>query len=168
LVAFGVEDYVAARADARGGSWESGASEGEVEKAALAGAHGVEGVGLAGAADLLDGGFGGEAELLLAEELEVLGVEGGAVVVLVLEAEDLGGDVLDGKEEFAVAGGEQGGVRAGAFDGDVGGGVGGDRRSLTGRFAGVALHLAVAGKYVELQVQTAGFRERPKEVLDFF
>jgi len=31
LVAFRVEDYVAARADARGGGGESGAGEGEVE-----------------------------------------------------------------------------------------------------------------------------------------
>ena len=86
-------------------------------------------------------------------------------MVLVLEAEDFSGDVLDGQEEFAVAGGEQGGVRASELDCDL---RSRDKAGLTGGFAGVGLHLAVAGKYVELQVQATGFCQGLEEVLDFF
>jgi len=57
-----------------------------VKQAALARTHGIERVRLAGSEDLFDGGFGCEAELLLAEDFEVFSVEGDAVVVFVLEA----------------------------------------------------------------------------------
>ena len=72
------------------------------------------------------------------------------------EAEDLGGDVFDGVEEFAVAGQEEGSIGAGEFDSNLWiGGLGGDSGGRTCGFAGVGLHLAVAGKDVGLKVQTA-------------
>jgi hypothetical protein len=73
---------------------------------------------LAGAADALDSGLGGEHQLLVTEHLEIFGVEGDSVVLLVLEAEDLGGDVFDCEEEFAVAGEEEGDVGAGELNAD--------------------------------------------------
>jgi len=62
--------------------------------------------------------------------------------------------VLDGEEELAVAGGEEWGVGTGELDGDF---FGECRGGLAGRISSVGLHLAVAGKDVELQVQTARF-----------
>jgi hypothetical protein len=127
-------------------------------------------VGLAGGADLLDGGFGEEFELTVAEDFEVVGVEGDAVVILWLEAEDFSGDVLDGEEEFTVAGEEKRGVGAGEFDGDVrlGGGSGRDRKGSASGAAGGRLHLAVAGKDVGLKVQTANRGEGLEKVCNLF
>jgi len=141
-----------------------------VDQASLAGGHGGEGVGLAGGADLLDGGFGEEFELTVAEDFEVVGVEGDAVVVLRLEAEDFSGDVLDGEEEFAVPGEEKWGVRAGEFDSDVrlGGCSGRGRKGGASGVAGGRLHLAVAGKNVGLKIQTAGGGEGLEEVRNLF
>ena len=67
-----------------------------MKETALAGGHGCEGEGLAGVADLLDGDLGGQLQLALAEDFEVVGVEGDAVVLLVLKAEDFGRDVFEG------------------------------------------------------------------------
>lgn len=87
-----------------------------MKDAALARGHGCEGEGLAGVADALDSGFGCHAELLVAKHFKVVGVEGDAVVLFVLEAEDLRGDVLDGEKEFSVACEKQGDVAAGELD----------------------------------------------------
>jgi hypothetical protein len=127
-------------------------------------------VGLAGGADLLDGGLGEELELAVAEDFEVVGVEGDAVVVLGFEAEDLGGDVLDGEEEFAVAGEKKRSVRASEFDGEIrqGGGSGRDRKRGASGVAEGRLHLAVAGTDMGLKIQTAGRGEGLEEVCNLF
>lgn len=120
LLAFGVKDDEAARAEAAGSGGQAGRAEGQVEQTALARVHRRKGIGAAGGADLFGGGFGDELELAVAEELEVFGVEGDAVVVFVFEAENFGGEVLDGVEEFAVACGEERGVGAGELDANFG------------------------------------------------
>jgi len=86
-----------------------------VEHAAFAGVGGWEAVGLAGLTDALGGGFGGGLDLLLAEGLEVEGVEADEVVFADVEAEDLDGDVLEGAEEFAAALREHGCIVADQF-----------------------------------------------------
>ena len=121
LLAFGIEDDEATRTHARRGSRESGGGKGEVEQTALARGHRIKRVGLASATNLFDRSFGSDAKLLLAKDLKVLGVEGDSLVVLVLEAENLGSDVLYGEEKLAITRGEQGGVRAGELDTYIGG-----------------------------------------------
>src|SRR5579859_5323255 len=134
--AFWVDDQVALLAFADGGGFYAfEVFEGEVEHATFAGVGGREAVGLAGLADALCGGFGGGLDLLLAEGLEVEGVEADEIVFADVEAEDLDGDVFEGAEEFATALGEHGRVVAGEVDVDdlgagvlgvFGGGGGGD------------------------------------------
>ena len=92
-----------------------------MKETALAGGHGCEGEGLAGVADLLDGDLGGQLQLALAEDFEVVGVEGYTVMLFVLEAEDLGSDVFEGEEKLAVASEQQRCVRAAELDADFGG-----------------------------------------------
>ena len=52
---------------------------------------------------------------------EVFGIERDAVVVLRLEAENLGGDVLDGVEKLTVTSQKEGGIGTGQLDFEVGG-----------------------------------------------
>jgi hypothetical protein len=92
-----------------------------VEQTALARGHRIKRVGLAGATNLFDRSFGNEEKLLPAKDLEVFGVEGDPLVVLMLEAENLGSDVLYGQKKLAVTRGEQGGVWTGELDTDIGG-----------------------------------------------
>ena len=84
-----VEDDVAAGTFAGGGGGQAALGEGEVERTALAGGHGGEGVGCAGGVDAGDGGVCLLLELQVACGLEVGGVEGHAVVLVGGEAEDL-------------------------------------------------------------------------------
>jgi hypothetical protein len=123
-MAFGIEHNEATGAVVGGGGGKSGVSQDEVEHAALSRGHRRECVGLACGSDLLDGGVGGELEIAVAGRLEAFGIEADAVVVFGFEAEDLGGDVFDGVEEFAAMRQEEGGVWAGQFDFDVGTGGG--------------------------------------------
>jgi hypothetical protein len=162
-VAFGVQDNVPAWAQAGGSGGQARFGESQMQQAALARAHGVEGVGLAGAANALDGSLGCETQLLLTKHFEILGVEGDAVVVFVLEAEDFSGGVLEREEEFAVTGGEERRVRAGEFDFDFG--VGG---WLDFSCSVAWLRFVIADEHVELQVQSTGFYQGLEEVLDFF
>jgi hypothetical protein len=120
LVAFGIEDDEAAWAIAGRGRGEAGLGQDQVEHAALARGHGRKREGATCGSYLLDGCFGGELEIAVARGLEAFGVEADAVVVLGFEAENLGGDVLDGVEEFAVVSQEQRGVGAGQLYLDVG------------------------------------------------
>ena len=91
-----------------------------MEQATLAGHHGGEDVGRNGGANFGDR-FGCKfADLAVASGFEVVGVEGDAIVLFLFETEDLGRDVLDGMEEFAVAVDEKGSVRAAEFDYDLG------------------------------------------------
>jgi hypothetical protein len=82
-------------------------------------------------------------------------------MILGLEAENFGSDVLDGVKKFTVAGQKERGIGAAEFDCNFGGslgrgeGVRWDSRRLTGWDAGGGLHLAVAGKDVGLEIQTA-------------
>ena len=73
-----------------------------------------------------------------------------SVVILGLEAEDLGGDVLECVEEFAVAIEKKRGVGAGEFDREKRvGGLGSPAKGAGEAVRGVAgggLHLVVAGK----------------------
>jgi hypothetical protein len=91
----------------------------QVEHATLSRGHGRKGEGLACGSNLLDCGFGGELEIAIAGGFEAFGIEADAVVVLGFETENLGGDVLDSVEEFAVMSQEQRGVRAGKLNSDV-------------------------------------------------
>jgi len=91
-----------------------------MEHEALARGHGGKRVGAARGSDVLDGCFSGELKIAVAGGFEALGVEADAIVVFGFEAEDLGGDVLDGVEEFAVVSQEQGGVGASQIYLDVG------------------------------------------------
>lgn len=91
-----------------------------MQEAAFARGHGRKGEGEAGVADLLDGDLGGQLEFALAEDLEVVGIEGDAVVFFVLEAEDFGGYVLKGQQQLAVSGQQQGGVGAAELDANLG------------------------------------------------
>lgn len=88
-----------------------------MKEAALARAHGSEGVGFAGVADAGDSGGGLLLELEVALGFEAVGVEGNAVVLVGGEAEDLGAEVLECEKEFAVARGEEGGVGAEEVEG---------------------------------------------------
>jgi hypothetical protein len=101
-VAFGIENDEAAWAIAGRGCGEAGLSQDQVEHAALSRGHGGKREGAACGSNLLHGCFGGELEIAIARGLEALGIEADAIVVLGSEAENLGGDVLDGVEEFAV------------------------------------------------------------------
>ena len=66
LFTCGVKNNEAAWTIAGGGRGEAGGGQRQVQQAALAGAHRREGVRLAGAADTIDGGFGGQAQFLMA------------------------------------------------------------------------------------------------------
>ena len=90
-----------------------------MEHAALTGVHGLEAEGLAGVFDFVDGGVCGFAEGAGAGGFVAVGVEGDAVVLFGLEAEHLGGNVLEGAEEFSITGEEEITVRAFALDVDV-------------------------------------------------
>lgn len=91
-----------------------------MEHAAFARGHRGKCPGLTGCADFLDGGLGGELEVVVANGFEALGVEVDAVVIFRFEAEDFGGDVFDGVEEFAVVSQEERGVRTGELNLEVG------------------------------------------------
>jgi hypothetical protein len=121
LVAFGIEHDEAARDFAGRGSGESGLRQDQVKHAAFSRGHGREGVGLACGSDFLNGCFSGELEIAVAGGFEVFGIERDAVVVLRLEAENLGGDVLDGVEELTVTSQKEGGIGTGQLDFEVGG-----------------------------------------------
>jgi len=105
-VTFGIEDDEASRPIAGRGRGEAGLGQDQVEHAALARGHGGKRERAARGSYLLDGCFGGELEIAVTGGLEAFGIEADAVVVLGFEAENLGGDVLDGVEEFAVVGKE--------------------------------------------------------------
>jgi len=156
LLAFGVEDDEATGAFAGGGGGQAGAFEGEVEQAALAGGHRGEGVGLLGGADLGDGCLSGAAELLVAVGFESAGVDGDAVVFFGLEAEDLGGDVLDGVEQLAVAVDEERGVGAGEFDGEL----------RWGEASALGLRCGCRSSDRELELQMPAGGEQTQKVLD--
>jgi len=153
LLALGIEDDEAAGTVAGRCSGQAGPAEGQVEQAALAGVHRREGVGAARGADTFDGGFGDHLKLAVAEKLEIFCVEGDAVVLLRFKAEDLGGEVLDGMEEFSVAGEQERSIGAGEFDGDLGGWRGG---------------LRVAGEDFVLQFQAAGGEQSLEELFNLF
>lgn len=161
LLAPGVEDDEAAGAIAGGGGGQAGLAEGQVKQAALAGVHRREGVGPARGADSFHGGFGDQLKLAVAEELEVFGVEGDAVVLLGFEAEDLGGEVLDSVEEFGVAGEEDWGVGAGEFDGELG-------RWLQQQGLGWRLSRVIAGEDLKFQFQSAGGEQGVEELSHLF
>ncbi len=142
-----------------------------MKNAALAGGHGRKGEGAAGGTDFFDRDFSHQVEFAVAGGFEAFGVEGDPVVLFGFEAEDLCGDVLDGVEEFAVAGEQERSIGSGEFDCDLGGSwggvwIGGGRLGCTCGLAGVGLHLAVAGKDVRLQVQAAWFVQNLQEVCD--
>jgi hypothetical protein len=84
--------------------------------ATLSRGHRGKGIGPSGGSDLLDGSFGGELEITVTSSFEAFGIEGNAVVIFGLKAQDLGSDVFDGVEEFAVAGQKEGGVRPSEFN----------------------------------------------------
>jgi hypothetical protein len=119
LVAFGIEHDKAARDFARRGRGKAGLRQDQVKHAAFSRGHGREGVRLACGSDFLDGCFGRKLKVAVAGGFEVFGIEGDAVVVLRLEAENLGGDVLDGVEKLTIASQEQRGIGTGQlyFDG---------------------------------------------------
>ena len=155
-MAFRIDDNVAVEAFAAGGGLEILiVAEGEVQHAALAAAHGSKAVGLAGAADALGGGFRGKAQLAGAQGFEIFGVKGDFVVLLVFEAQDFGGDVLERTEQLAAALREQAGIGPGEFDVDLAGfesgGIGG----------------AGSGGDAVLQTQPAQGRQGPEEFCDF-
>jgi hypothetical protein len=119
-LAFGIEHDEAARALVGGGGGEAGAHQNQMEHTPLPRGHGWKCEGLARGSNLLDGGFGGELEIAVAGGLETFGVEVDTVVVFRFEAENLGGDVLDGVEKLAVMSQEHWSVGAGQLDLDVG------------------------------------------------
>jgi hypothetical protein len=121
LVAFGIEHDEAARDFAGRGSGESGLRQDQVKHAAFSRGHGRKRVGLACGSDFLNGCFGGELEIAVAGGFEVFGIERDAVVVLRLEAENLGGDMLDGVEKLTVTSQKEGGIGTGQLDFEVGG-----------------------------------------------
>lgn len=165
LIVEWIENDEAAGDVSGGGGGQAGLAEEEMEQAAFAGVHGREGVGPAGGADAFDGGVCAEAEFALALHFEVGGVEVDLIVLLGLEADDLGCKVLDGVEELGVAMEEEWSVGAGEFDAEVRSGrgrVGGRARGG----AGLGLHLAVAGRDFEVEVQTPGGLEDLEEGLD--
>jgi hypothetical protein len=90
-----------------------------MEHAALARVHGLKAEGLTGVFDFVDGGVGGILESAGAGSLVAVGIEGNAIVIFGLEAKDLGGDVLEGAEELAVAREQEIAVRSLALDVDV-------------------------------------------------
>lgn len=116
---------------AGGGGAEAGFGGEEMDDAALAGVHGREAEGLTGAGDFGDGLPGGGGELLVSAEFVAGGVEADAVVLFGGEAEELGGEVLEGVEEFGLTVKEEGDVRAGEVDLEDGG-VAIGRRGRTG------------------------------------
>ena len=132
-----------------------------MEHAALARGHRREGVGLPCGAHFLNGDLGHKLKFAVAVGFEAVSVEGDAIMLFGLEAKDLCGNVFDGVEKLPVAGEEKWCIGAGEFDrdfrGDIGrgGDLGWNSRRCTGGVAGAGLHLAVAGKDVGLQVQTA-------------
>ena len=71
---------------------------------------------MAGAADFGDGLRGGRGELLVAVEFIVGRIEADAVMLIGGEAEELGGEVFEGVEEFGVAVEEEGDVGTGEAD----------------------------------------------------
>ncbi len=65
---------------------------------------------------LLDCLRGGVAHLAVAVGFEVVGVEGDALLLVGLQAQDLDGDVFEGVEHLTVVGGEDLGVGAAELD----------------------------------------------------
>ena|ERR1700678_905463 len=143
-----------------------------MEHAALARGHRRECVGLPCGTHFLNGNLGHKLKFAVAISFESVGVEGDAIMLFGLEAKDLCSNVLDGMEKFPVAGKEKWCIGPSEFDSYPGGGwrggnLGCGSRRLTGGVAGVGLHLAVAGKDVRLQVQTACGTEYYQEVCYF-
>jgi len=137
LGVFGVEDDVPGGfgTDAFGAKARSG--DGEVEVAAVAGVEWGKDVGDGGGTDPVNGGIRHTPEVVFAAGPELPAVEGDAVSVGVVEAEDVGGDALDGVEEFAVVGEQGGGVATGEVDENSGLPWGG--RRLGEDYAGLKL-----------------------------
>ncbi len=119
-----VEDDTALVAFAGGGGLQAHRGEDEVELAALVGRHGRKGEGESGLADMDGSALGRGEEGVIAIFLVAVGVAGEEVVLVRFQAADFGREVLDGLEEFGVAGGEVFGVRAGELDGEIGNGTG--------------------------------------------
>ncbi|WP_433984334.1 hypothetical protein RBB78_04910 [Tunturiibacter empetritectus] len=91
----------------------------------LARGHGRKGVGPARGANLFDGRLGRVLELPVAVCFETFRVEEDEVVLFGFKPKNLGGEMLDGVEEFAVAGKKKGSIGAGKLDADYRGRVGG-------------------------------------------
>ena len=94
--------------------------------------------------------------------LEALGVEADSVVLLRLQPQNFGSDVLDSVQQLTITGQQQRSVAAAEFNCNFGRrseaaevDVSSDNRYRTGGVAGVGLHLAVAGKNVGFEMQTA-------------
>src|SRR5271168_2463853 len=96
-----------------------------MQNAPLPRAHRRERVWPSRRSNPLDGNVGHHVELLGASCLEALGVEADAVVLLRLQTQNLGGDVLDGVQQLAIAGQQQRSIAASEFYGDFGGNGGG-------------------------------------------
>lgn len=138
-----------------------------MKHAPFARGHGRKGERSVCGAHFLDGYFRHHFKFAVAIGFEAFCVERDAVVTLGFEAEDLGGDVLDCVEEFAVAGQEEGSIGPGEFNFDFGisiGGWSGDRGDCTGWGAGGGLHLAVAGKDLRVEPQAACSAQHIQEI----
>lgn len=90
-----------------------------MKDAAFARGHRREGEWLASGSNLLDSHLGHEVKFAIASGLEAFGIERDPVVLLGLEAEDLGGNVFDGQKKLAIAGQKKRRIGASELDSDL-------------------------------------------------
>ena len=92
----------------------------QMQDPALPRAHRRKRVRSARRTDSFDGNVGHHVELPGSRRLEALGIEADAVVLLRLQPQNLGGDVLDGVQQLSIAGEQQRSIAASEFDGNLG------------------------------------------------
>ena len=119
-LAFGIDHKEAVRSLAHAGRLNALQRPADhVQHAPLAAVHGRKTIGNSGLAHLLRGGFGGQAQLLGAQSLEVAGVKADHVMLVMVEAQHLRGQCLESTQQLAVVLDHQWHIGAGQFNGDL-------------------------------------------------
>lgn len=109
----------APRAFAGGCGRQARLFESEMQHTSLARGHRPKRIRLSGCADMRNRRFRRAQKIQVAGRLEAICVERDAIMLLGLESQDLGGNMLNGVQKFAVASRQQRGVRSTQLNGKL-------------------------------------------------